>query len=144
MIDKILGNEDHANWHPPVEVATGDVKVTAEESKLEEISKRFFEGNDLFQETAPDFSSIQKAISEIKTDIELFRNSFIIVFHEDEKYGGGYKNQQRRISEMKNAVLVLEAKVNTARKLVDSNEGFELYKKQVEAAQSIVDNLKNM
>jgi len=130
--------EKSSEMEPSLEYKPGSI------ANLEKSEGLFDEATKEFYDSEPDFSEIKKRMNKIKEEIVTYRGDFSVILREEPQYGGGLEGNQDRIQNMKKAILPLEAEIKEAASIIDSNKFFEIYRKQIIAANKIIEALKKI
>lgn len=111
---------------------------------LQEIGDVFGVALNDFLDNRPNFSAIQKIISEIGRELNMFEADFGILLCEDPKHGGGLEANPERLGNMRKAVPLLKASVEKAEEIIRGNPLFKPFSQQVVAARKAIESLERI
>ena len=112
--------------------------------RLEVLDSELQDAESEFHESRPNFSSMNRLIETITHELREYTNDFGTLLREDPQYGGGLDDAERRIENMKRALVKLKEAVAEAEKLLEANKDYEPFRKQVQAARRAVGVLERL
>lgn len=112
----------------PAEINANEEKLSAQDAFLELV--------DEYYESRPNFKPIEDILSKIDKEFSNYGNDFEIILDELPEHGGGIEQNAERITNMKKALVELDASIEFAASVIAQNTDYAAFANQVRAARA--------